>query len=240
MQSWSVPRVPWPQPGARLPLPASSAAHRGHLCVSIGTENQGSQTLASQAERGGLARKVVWTGGRQTIARKPAPQRPPGETSEPPEERRKEATDWKDDKTGRERRTRLGGTGFHGLVEVALLEPTRANWRDLTACARWGSPGGGRRSFAAPSRQAGSGRSCAGFAVALREERAPTPAGQAPPTRRPEPLGVDPQNRVAKHPPGSANTHTEPAPRGALTHGASPPSSPALETEERAGGGTGK
>lgn len=78
-----------------------------------------------QAEQGGLARKVVWTGGRQTIAREPAPQRPPGETSEPPEERTKEATDWKDDKTGRERRTRLGETGFHALVEVVLLEPTR-------------------------------------------------------------------------------------------------------------------
>lgn len=73
----------------------------------------------------------------------------------------------------------------------------------------------------------------------------PTPAGQgfpdpAPKPRCPEPLGVDPQNRVSKHPTGSANTHTEPAPRGALTHGASPTSSPALENEKRTGGGTGK
>ena len=61
-----------------------------------------------------------------------------------------------------------------------------------------------------------------------------------PKPRCPEQLGVAPQNRVSKHPTGSANTHTEPAPRGALTHGASPKSSPALENEKRTGGGTGK
>lgn len=66
------------------------------------------KALASQSELGELARKVVGIGGKQTSAREPAPQRPPGETSEPPEERTKEATKGKDNKTGREHRTDPG------------------------------------------------------------------------------------------------------------------------------------
>lgn len=154
------------------------------------------------------------------------------------------------------RMTKLAGNGGRdwakwGFTDLSKwfyqnpLEPKRANWRDLTARLLWGSLGGGRQSFTTPSRQAGSGRSYASFAVALREERAPTSRGSgfpdpAPKPRCPEPLGVAPQNHVSKHPTGSANTHTEPAARGALTHGASPTSSPALENEKRTGGGTGK
>lgn len=117
MQSSSVLRVLWPQPGARLSLPPSCPAALGHLCVSICiARTKEADALASQAELGGLARKVVWTGGRLTIAREPAPQRPPGETSEPPEERTKEATASKGHRTRRERRTALGEMGFHGLL----------------------------------------------------------------------------------------------------------------------------
>lgn len=58
----------------------------------------------------------------------------------------------------------------------------------------------------------------------LPEERLPTPAGQLP---DPAPKPRRAQNRSVwilrivfqKHPTGSANTHKEPAPRGALTHG---------------------
>ena len=109
--------------GCRFPrllqLPSATSASPSAL------RTKAADALASQAEQGAQARKVVWTGGRQTIAREPAPQRPPGETSEPPEERTKETTDRKDDKTGRKRRTRLDEMGFHGLVEVVLPEPTR-------------------------------------------------------------------------------------------------------------------
>lgn len=72
--------------------------------------------LASQAELGELARKVVRTGERQTSAREPAPQHPPGETSEPPEERTKEATNRKDNKTG----SVEDGTGRDGVPRTSL------------------------------------------------------------------------------------------------------------------------
>lgn len=79
--------------------------------------------LASQAELGGLARKVVRTGEQQTSAREPAPQHPPGETSEPPEERMKEATNRKDNKTvkgrGRDRERR----GFTDFCKWRFQEP---------------------------------------------------------------------------------------------------------------------
>ena len=95
------------------------------------------------------------------------------------------------------RMTKLAGNGGRdwakwGFTDLSKwfyqnpLEPKRANWRDLTARLLWGSLGGGRQSFTAPSRQAGSGRSYASFAVALREEGASQPPRvKASPTRRP-------------------------------------------------------
>lgn len=78
------------------------------LATSVSPSALRTKALASQPELGELARKVVRIGGRQTSGREPAPQRPPGETSEPPEERTKEATNRKDNKTGREHRTEPG------------------------------------------------------------------------------------------------------------------------------------
>lgn len=82
--------------------------------------------LASQAELGELARKVVRTGERQTSAREPAPQHPPGETSEPPEERTKEATNRKEQNWKRRGRDweRRGSTDFSEWLYQEPKEPT--------------------------------------------------------------------------------------------------------------------
>lgn len=107
----------------------------------------------------GMGQKVAGTGGKPTGAREPAPQRPPGETPEPPEERTKEATAGKDHRTGREHRTGPGETGFPGLPEVALPR-VPGNPGDRATSLLWGTRSG-RQSCAVPVTQTRSGHGCA-------------------------------------------------------------------------------
>lgn len=97
-------------------LPVFSSTPWPPLCLRLRRETKAPEALASQAELGGLARKVVRICARQASAREPAPQRPPGETSEPPEERTKEATNGKDNKTRKEHRTGPGD----GVTQTSL------------------------------------------------------------------------------------------------------------------------
>lgn len=130
--------------GCRFPCPLH---HPSATSASPSApRTKAADALTSQAKLGGLARKVVRTGGRQTSAREPAPQRLPGETSEPPEERRKEATKRKDNKTGREQRTGRRATAPHGLLQVASSRSPRANGRDRTHPSFWVLLAGGSRS----------------------------------------------------------------------------------------------
>ena len=243
MQSSSVLRVLWPQPGARLSLPPSCPAALGHLCVSICTANQGSR-CARQPSRAG------WAGQKSCLDWREADDRPgacsPASTwwnfraprGENERSNRQEGSqNWKgtEDGTGRNGVSRTSLSGF--------TRTQRANWRDRTGCLLLGSLGG-RQSFVAPITQAGSGRSWASFAVAMPEERAPTPR-----VRLPGPGAQTSLPRTARR--GSLEScfktsyrlrqHTHgtysaqrPNPRG------EPRSSPTLEEETRTGGGTGK
>lgn len=97
-------------------LPVFSSTPRPPLCLHLHRETQAAEALASQAKLGGLARKVVRICARHASAREPAPQRPPGETSEPPKERTKEATDENDNKTRKEHGTGPGD----GVTQTSL------------------------------------------------------------------------------------------------------------------------
>lgn len=127
--------------------------------------------LASQAELGGLARKVVRTREQQTSAQEPAPQHPPGETSEPPEERTKEATNRKEQNwkgRGRDWETR-GFTDFSKWLYQEPKEPQPARAHHIPPFGLC------RLSLAAPIPEAGStgGAGC-------------HCQGQAPPARHPD------------------------------------------------------
>lgn len=115
LSSFSASFVLSQERGCRFP---GVLRHRSATSASPSAPRiKAADVLAGYAELGGLARKVVRIGGRRTSARELAPQRPPGATPEPPEERTKEATNGKDNKTGRKQQD---GTGRERVSRTSL------------------------------------------------------------------------------------------------------------------------
>lgn len=128
MQSKFVLRVLRPEPGARLSLSPSSPSPLRHLYASpSAARTKAADAFASQAELVGLARKVVRTGGRQPSAREPAPQHPPGETSEPQRRERKKQPRGRIIKLERYRAPDPERPGYTDFSRWLYLEP-----RELT------------------------------------------------------------------------------------------------------------
>lgn len=196
MQSKFVLRVLRPEPGARLSLSPSSPSPLRHLYASpSAARTKAADAFASQAELVGLARKVVRTGGRQPSAREPAPQRPPGETSEPQRRERKKQPRGRIIKLARYRAPNPERPGYTDFSRWLYLEPRELTCETL-ACLFWGS--GKPQSLAHPSGACRGGLRDrrASFAVALPVELLPH-QGSGFPNAVPRPpypgrLGVDP------------------------------------------------
>lgn len=101
-------------PAGPAPLRPGSPPGPRHLRVSGRAGSAGSRCAPSRAARRGLAESCQ-DGGGQTGAPEPAPERPPGDTPEPPEERAEAAPDGEDD-PGREHGTGPGEAGVQGLL----------------------------------------------------------------------------------------------------------------------------
>lgn len=155
-----------------------------------------------------MGQKVAGIGGKPTGAREPAPQRPPGETPEPPEERTKEAT------AGRI--TELEGNTGRGRERPVFLDSPKWLYQGFQVTPgtaphpSFGVLGAGGNHVQSPSP-----RPAPGMAV-------PRHRGQAPRTHSQPSLPRTARRGSLGSYFKTCNEHTEPAPLSALAQRAKP------------------